>query len=110
MASDLWHNIQKLSWAQRVDYLILFVIVIKSIEACFYDIVTRPWRIYYIITAVFSSMYCIYAVLLLMGVLDLKDFRQLAGWVVAGLFTCLMWPSVLHKVENHALKDKDPDD
>ena len=107
MGHNLWNNIQHLSWSARVDYVILLLIVVYTFRALFFPIVSKPWRVYYAITCAFSFIYLIYAVMLLAGTITVKDYRQFIGWVVVFLFLCLLWPSVLHKTENHVIQKKE---
>jgi hypothetical protein len=110
MGHGFWGNLHRLAWASRAIYIVLILLVVFSLRACFYTVVTTPWRIYYIVATVFSTMYLTYAILLLTDVLSLKDYRIAASWAAVFLFSLLLWPSVLHSTENQVVQHKIQED
>lgn len=106
LATQFITNLHKLSVSQIVIYLLLILTSISNIRAAFLKITNPAWSAFYKFAAAISTVYLIYAILLLIGVLAPKDYVFVIRWVTVLLVTCLWWPSALHIWEEKAVRAK----
>lgn len=106
LALQFLTNLHKLSVSQIVIYLMLVVTSASNVRAAFLKITNTAWVAYYRFAALISTVYLIYAIFLIVGILTPLDYVFIIRWVTVFLVTCLWWPAALHIWEEKAVRAK----
>lgn len=101
--STFLHNLHATSIAARTFYLVLMTAIVTSFMAATSKMINSAWKIYYSYQFIVCSVYFIYLVLRLAGVLEPTSYRLAASWLVIFVAFCLVWPSMLHVWERKEL-------
>lgn len=104
--STFWHNVKLLPLAAFAFYAILIVAIYSAISASLGGMLNSAWKLYYRYKAIVCSLYLMYIIFRLFGLVHIGEYRLVITWLTIFVALCLAWPSMLHVWERKAIVKK----